>query len=75
MTYEEYQEHQAELDQEFWAWVEEEMSRRICSNCRHWQPTQKVRGQVRPGHCWAMAELERECYKTSAENCRLFKLG
>ena len=72
MTYEDYQELSAQEEEEFWQWAEQVLTERACHNCIYWQPAQIVRGQHRPAHCRIMAELNRECYRTEATNCRTF---
>ena len=60
---------------DFWAWVEAELSRPTCSFCQYWQPARLVNGQLRPAHCWAMAQLDRNPQPPNsyAQQCKLYR--
>ena len=81
MTYEQqttadqWANEQAEPDADFWAWVEAELSKPACSFCQCWQSARIVNAQLRPAHCWAMAQLDRNPQPPNsyAQTCRLYR--
>ena len=60
---------------DFWAWVEAELDKPACNFCQRWQPAHIVRGQFRPAHCWAMAQLGRDPQPSNsyAQTCKLYR--